>query len=273
METHGGYAPHHQRVVERFVAACQADARVVAAFVGGSYARGTADAYSDLDLGVITTDETYEDLRASRAAFVRLLGEPLFLEDFGSEVNIFFILAGGTEGELACGRAGEFQHMHSGPYRVLLDKRGILAGAVFPPAAAAPAEQRETVRRLIDWFWHDLSHLITALGRGQLWWAAGQLEILRLDCVNLARLRHDGAAGAEGYEKVEQALPSTQLAPLGATFCPLERNALWGAARAIVDFYEEHAPRLAQAYGLTYPAELARLMIDRLEAVRGARLT
>jgi predicted nucleotidyltransferase len=273
METHQGYAPHHQRVLERFVAACQADVRVVAAFVGGSYARGTADAYSDLDLGVITTDETYEDFRTSRAAFVRLLGEPLFLEDFGSEVNIFFILAGGTEGELACGHEAGFQHMHSGPYQVLLDKRGIMADVVFPSPVPAPAEQRETMRRLVYWFWHDLSHLITALGRGQLWWAAGQLEILRLDCVNMARLGHDGSAGADGYEKVEQALPSTELAPLETTFCPLERNALWHAARRIVGFYEEHAPPLAQTHGLAYPAELARLMHDRLEAVRSARQT
>lgn len=34
----------HQRLVDRFLAVCQADERVIAAFLGGSYARGTADA-------------------------------------------------------------------------------------------------------------------------------------------------------------------------------------------------------------------------------------
>ena len=33
--------PHHQAVIDRFVAACQADARVVAAFLYGSHASGT----------------------------------------------------------------------------------------------------------------------------------------------------------------------------------------------------------------------------------------
>src|SRR5262245_4875251 len=67
--------PHnHHVVVSRFVAACQADERVVAAFLGGSYARGTADFYSDLDLGLITTDVAYEDFQAGRAVFIRLLG-------------------------------------------------------------------------------------------------------------------------------------------------------------------------------------------------------
>src|SRR5205823_3683423 len=73
---------HHQLVLNRFVAACQADERVVAAFLGGSYAKGTADAYSDLDLGLIITDEAYGDFKASRQAFIRRLGEPVFLEDY-----------------------------------------------------------------------------------------------------------------------------------------------------------------------------------------------
>ena len=61
MDTHGiPMAPHHRAVTDRFIAACQADERVVAATLYGSYARGPegppADAYSDLDLGLIITD-------------------------------------------------------------------------------------------------------------------------------------------------------------------------------------------------------------------------
>jgi hypothetical protein len=258
--------PHnHQVVTNRFIAACQADERVVAAFLGGSYAQGTADAYSDLDFGLITTDEAYDDFVAGREAFIRLLGEPAFLEDFGSAVTVFFIFPDGTEGELAFGRQSQFNHIHSGPYRVLLDKKRILAEAIFPWPKAAQAEQLETLRRLIYWFWHDLSHFITAMGRGQLWWAYGQLELLRLMCINLARLRQNFSAEADGYEKVEQALPVQQLSSLQATFCPQEREAMLQAARVIVRFYLELAPLLARTHGLPYPAELERVMADQLE--------
>ena len=125
---------HHQVVMSRFITACQADERVVAAFLGGSSAKGTADAYSDLDLGLITTDETYEHFFAEREAFIRLLGEPVFLEDYqgGGGDFVFFIFPDGTEGALALGRESHFQHIHGVPYRVLLDKKRILAGAVFP---------------------------------------------------------------------------------------------------------------------------------------------
>jgi hypothetical protein len=263
----------HQIFMTRFVAACQADARVVAAFLRGSYASGTADAYSDLDLSLITTDEAYEDFLAGREAFMRLLGEPLFLETFHRPNFAFFIFPDGTEGELALGRASDFTHMNRGSYRVLLDKTGILAGAVFPGYEPTQAEQIETLRRQVTWFWHDLSHFITAIGRGQLWWAHGQLEALRLYCINLARLRQnfsDGDVGAEGYFKLEQALPVAQLSPLQATYCPLERDAMLQAALAIVRFFQELALLLTQTHGIAYPAALERVMLDRLDKLKTA---
>src|SRR5262249_23385270 len=199
----------------------------------------------DLDLGLLTTDEAYDDFLAGRAAFVRTLGEPVFMEDFDLPHIVFVILADGTEVELSFGRESQFNHDHGGPYTVLLDKKNLLAGAVFPRRPPAQAEQRERLRRLIYWFWHDLSHLIAPLGRGQLWWAQGQLEELRRYCVNLARLRHNFAAAAEGYDKVEQALPLEELSALQATCGPLEPGAMRQAAFVLVRFYREVAPLLA----------------------------
>jgi predicted nucleotidyltransferase len=268
--------PHnhpHQDVINRFVAACQADERVVAATLYGSYARGVADAYSDLDLGLLTTDEAYEDFVAGREAFIRLLGEPVFLEDFDLPHIVFFIFPDGTEVELSLGRESQFNHNHGGPYTVLLDKKNILAGAVFPRRHPTQAEQCETLRRLVFWFWHDLSHFIAALGRGQLWWAYGQLEILRRYCVNLARLQYDFSAEADSYDKVEQALSVEQLSSLQATCCPLEPGAMLQAALVLVRFYREVVPLLARTHGLTYPAALDRVMSERLEKLCEVRLS
>jgi predicted nucleotidyltransferase len=267
---------NHQVVMSRFVAACQADERVVAAFLGGSYARDAADAYSDLDLYLITTDEAYDDFFAGRESFIRRLGEPVFLEDYHGDGGdfVFFFFTDGTEGEFGLGRESHFTDIHSGPYRVLLDKKGILAGAVFPWHEVARAEQIETLRGIISWFWHDLCHhFITPLARGQIWSAYGGLQDLRLSCVNLARLRENFQAPPEGYEKVEQAIPVEQLAPLQATFCPLERDAMLQAALVIVRFYQELASPLARAHGIPYPADLERVMSDRLEQLCNASLS
>ena len=247
--------------IARFTEVCRDDARVVAAFLGGSWARGEADAWSDLDLGVIVTDEAYEEFVAECRDFLARLGEPLFLEHFGRPYNVFFILSDGTEGELAIGRVGDFLHIHGGPYRTLLDRQDVLAGVVFLWETADPEDQREELRRLVTWFWHDLSHFVTAIGRGQLWWAQGQLESLRRSCVDLLRLQANFSASLESYDKLDKAVPPAALDPLRDTIVPLDRAALVDAAGKLVSLFQQSAQPLAHAHSVMYPERLAGLML------------
>ncbi|HLO15008.1 MAG TPA: aminoglycoside 6-adenylyltransferase [Anaerolineales bacterium] len=258
---------NQQAFVDRFVEACQADERVTAAFLGGSHVKGAADEYSDIDLCVITTDASGEDLYNQRASFLQALGELVFLEDFGIPNIAFFVLADGTEGELNFGSESKLDQLHGGPFRTLLDKKNILADAVFSEKDSDPSHQIEQLRRNIYGFWHEMSHFITAMGRGQLWWARGQLDQLRSICVNLARLQNnfsDADVGEEPYFKIEKAMPKEKLAPLESTFCPMEKNAMLRSAQVIVKFYAEIAQPLAQTYEIPYPRDLEVLMMARL---------
>ncbi len=69
-------ASTHQATIGRFTAACQADARIVAAFLGGSYAAGRADEHSDLDLYLVVEDAAYDAFFAERRTFMEQLGTP-----------------------------------------------------------------------------------------------------------------------------------------------------------------------------------------------------
>jgi len=91
--------------------------------------------------------------------------------------------------------------------------------------------------------------------------------------VNQARLSANFQAEAEGYEKLEQALLVEHLAPLQATCCPMERGAMLQAALVTVRFYQELASPLAQTHGIPYPADLARVMAERLEQLGHAPLS
>ena len=102
-------------IVERFARTCHADERVVAAFISGSHASGTADVHSDIDLGLITSDATYDDFQAGRTAFISCLGEAIFLENFDNDDTEFFVLSDGTEGELSVGSTSHFGHVARGP--------------------------------------------------------------------------------------------------------------------------------------------------------------
>lgn len=189
---------------------------------------------------------------------IEQLGEPLFVEDFGGDVTVYFVLADDTEAELSMGRESQSSEVNAGPYRLLLDKKGLLDGATFPWPEADQSEQMETLRSQIFWFWHDLSHFIAAIGRGQLWWSYGQLEILRCCCVVLARLRQNFSAETEGYDKVDLAVPADQLSALWSTFVPMEHDPKLEAALAIVAFYREPATSLAHRHGINYPVGLDR---------------
>ena len=78
------------------------------------------------------------------------------------------------------------------------------------------------------------------MGRGQLWWAYGQLEAMRLLCLNLARLTQnfaDTQVGDEPYFKVEQAL-SRRAASL------FEGNLLSNGAKGNVPGHSRHSQLL-----------------------------
>ena len=260
--------PNQQVVLDLFTKACQQDDRIIAGFLAGSYARGAADEYSDLDLDLITTDEDFDDFYANLNSFMRRLGEPLFLEDFGLPNIVFYIFENGVEGELGIGRASRFTEIHTGPYQILLDKRDLLTGAAFHEKQPDPTEQTEKLRHLLAWFWHEWLHFITALGRGQLWWAQGQVEVLRGYCVSLARMRSnffDEYVGEEPYFKIEDAIAVEQLSALQSTFGPLEKGHLLKAGLVIGQVFRELALPLAQVYELPYPEALERMMVKRLE--------
>jgi predicted nucleotidyltransferase len=264
-----------EEALGRFLATCREDPRVVAAFLGGSHAARTADEYSDLDLYLVVDDQDYETFFAERRAFLGRLGEAVFFEDFsdfGFDM-VVFIFSDGVEGELTLGRASGFDHIHGGPFEVLVDKEGILEGKDFPLLRSTRAEQRRTLRWLIYWFWRDLSVFNRAMVRGRLWTAHGLLEGLRLKCVNVARLKHDFfSVGMVGYKNLEHAADAQDLQALRTTLCPLEREAMLEAAGRLIGFYLRTVPPLAAQHGIAYPADLEAVVMNKLQRWCGLRV-
>jgi hypothetical protein len=149
----------------------------------------------------------------------------------------------------------------------LFDPGGLLEGVTFAAERAEPAELERALRQTLWWFWHELSHFVKAVGRGQPWWAAGQLEALRGHCVNVVRIEQGTEAGEEPYWKLDEEIDTSALAPLARTFAPLGREAILEGGRALVDFFRDRAPRVTESYGIPYPNELERFYVERLNAL------
>jgi len=272
MEAWGGaFSGGHQQILSRFMTACQVDDRIVAAFLVGSYVKGRADEHSDLDLFLVIAEDAHEDFAATRSSFAALLGEPLFLEDFNIPNIVFLIFADGSEVEIYYVPESDIGAIFDAPFKVLVDKKNIATHLTVQKKDVDSDAQVEKLRRLIYGFWHDFSHFVTAMARNQLWWAHGQLDMLRAICVGLTRLEHDFSdteVDEEVYFKIEQAMPVERISSLHTTFCPMEKSAMLEAASVLLHFYQEVGFDLAAKYGIPYPEQLKRVMVERFEKLR-----
>ena len=257
----------HEQVIARFAATCTADDRIVAAFVGGSIARGDADQHSDVDLCVVAADDSANEVFADRVAIAARLGRPLFVEDWGDRnPEVFVILDDGTDAELFFTSQSRLHEMEVGPIRPILDRTGLLDEIALPIREHAADDLVGELRELLAWFWHDVSHFIKAVGRGQLWWAAGEVEALRAYCVNVARIEQGIASSNEPYFKIDVEASTEPLETLRSTFVPLDGEAMLRAATELLTFFGTHGRAAADACGIPYPSELEEVMRIRLEA-------
>jgi hypothetical protein len=86
---------------------------------------------------VIARQPDYDALWAKRHALLREWGDVVWTDDivnfegFGFDV-VRFELADGVDGEVAFAHTGSFMAMHGGPYRIFVDREGLLDGVEFP---------------------------------------------------------------------------------------------------------------------------------------------
>jgi hypothetical protein len=239
-----GHATEPQRsALQAFVSAAREDDRIAAAFIGGSFASGSWDAHSDLDLYVVVEDDAYDTFFTDRRDFVGRLGTLLLAEDFngfGFEMVIFLTDAG-AEGELGIGRRSGFADMHGGPFIAVKDVGGVLPAA-FPMDGPTEDQRAASLRRTVAWFWRQLALFATAAARGRAWSAFMYLDAARREAFNLAWLLERPEGWPEAYEKAELNLEAATLEALAPTVTALDLDAMRAAAGALADFVSGRAP-------------------------------
>jgi predicted nucleotidyltransferase len=253
---------YHAGLIEKFADACRRDDRVVAAFLGGSLASGTADAHSDLDLYLITREDAYKQFLDERQEFMRRLGTPVFCDDF-SEFGfdmLLFIYEDGTYGELALAPETSFLHVHGGPYRVLVDKQGLLESLTFPYFAPGHDDRRREVARSLVWFWRELLYAAKSLARGRLWSTGYYVERLRRHVKTLLDHHHNRSAAPGPAKPLEATIPEEDRAAVNATYGRMEPADLARALNALVIAYRRVAPAAAETFDLKYPDALDRVV-------------
>lgn len=261
-------------------AAGRADIRAV--LLTGSHARGDADASSDLDVELFTTEpERYagRDWMAEIGpVWVHLGFEP---EPDRPTRNRLTIFAGGDKVdflvgpvELLAGLADGLDELHERGYRVLLDRDGLAArlppASGRPPAAAPPTE--EELRAVVEEFWFEAWHIPKYLARGELWvvkhrdWTMKDLLLRVLEWEAATRAVDPWHIGT----RIAEWLPPAARERLEQAFGRYDTDDAWRAFVATIDLFSEVARTVASRLDLHYPAEVEDPVRAYVEAAADA---
>ncbi|SHH09346.1 HD domain-containing protein [Massilia sp. CF038] len=248
----------HRQFLARCLPVFQADARVRAIYAGGSFARDTMDAYSDLDLLIVVADQDLPQLRQEMRQIAAGCGDLLaaFTGEHVGQPDLLICLFDQPLLHVDL----KFASTIAPGYALLW--AGQTAPAIPPVPAAGDAPD-------LDWiearFWTWMHYGAGKIARGELLEAVDFLAFLRMSVLGpLALALYQ--APPYGVRRIETALPPALAARLAATVCSYEvRDCLRAfneALKLYLELRERHAgagfgdPR-AQSAAQNYLLEIA----------------
>jgi Streptomycin adenylyltransferase len=246
----------------KFEKTAKDDPRVLAAFLGGSLADGTEDDYSDIDIYYLVDEEYYGEFLPQVRTLLDQMGQLTFYDshnNFGFDLFLF-IFRNGVKGELGLGTTKNLKTLHAGPYKVLVDKKGLLKGVVFPYHAPLQGNDlRAYVEKQMAYYWYWYNVFLSATARGRLWSAFSQLQQMRQHAFNLMALAHQPEK-IPG-QRFERTVPQKVREELGRSTLPLySRESMIHSAEALTEIVKRETRELVRQSSAEYPLELESIV-------------
>ena len=244
------------RFIDALAAKADADPRVRAAWLEGSFGKGIADRWSDVDAHLLIDSSALEEFQEGVGAWLAEIRPLVLMRQMfdGKMVNAM------TDEALRLDlwlHNGASARVTQGQARVLCTEEGALAWQPDPGGALTPAEAAAELQRAIPEFWRCIAMLPVAAGRGEkLIGAAGNFLIVLLltDVLSVGSgLRKDrGVKVLNGFLTDEY----RQLAE-DATFLPeLTLEELARFQLRLVRIMQEHGPAICAQWNAAYPLAL-----------------
>lgn len=264
----------HDRLIARLAQLCREDDRLLAAMHYGSYTRGEADHYSDLDIMLFFDEGGLAEI--DQHSWLEQIApvELFYVNEFGNSVAIFDNLVRGEFHFDPVGRMHDLHHYRDqvrfpGLERTIIaDKTGrlaqVLAPLIGPPLTHETAADVQYLgHSFLNWFLFGFN----VLSRGE---HARALEILALVHDNLLRMARLEQSTTGRWitptKALERDISPAAYRRFQACTAALDPAALQSAYRACWVWGTEMMERLGQAYGVTWPADLLR-RIGELEGL------
>ncbi|TMI42576.1 hypothetical protein E6H21_00135 [Candidatus Bathyarchaeota archaeon] len=251
--------------IQKFEQIAREDPRILSAFLGGSLADGTEDDFSDIDIYYILDEQSYPEFATQMRTRLGEMGPLVLLEqhnNFGFDL-ILFIFQNGVKGELGLGTTTNLKTLHAGPYKVLVDKKGLLDGFVFPfQASLEEKDLQEYVEKQLRWYWYWYYVFLSAVARGRLWSAFTQLQQMREYAFKLIALAyHPQRIPGQRFERT---VPRLVRDELGRGSLPqYTRGSMIASADAMTQILKREIKELLLSSHANYPADLEATVLDK----------
>ena len=251
--------------IQKFERIAREDPRILSAFLGGSLADGTEDDFSDIDIYYILDEQSYSDFPSQMRTRLSEMGPLVFLEqhnNFGFDL-ILFIFQNGVKGELGLGTTKNLKTLHAGPYKVLVDKKGLLDGFVFPFQASLEGKDlQEYVEKQLRWYWYWYYVFLSAVARGRLWSAFTQLQQMREYAFKLIALAHHPQR-IPG-QRFERTVPRPVRDELGNSSLPqYTRRSMLASDDKMTEILKREIKQLLVSSYANYPADLEVTVLNK----------
>lgn len=264
-----------QTMIARARAACQADKRVVAALMYGSFTRGEGDEHSDVEFALFIEDKALPELD-QRAWVAQIAPVLAYFSDAHGHSTAHF--AGLVRGEFHFKPASAIAWVAtwrgnawfpSLEAALLVDRTGELSQVLA--SLVGPAPERDTpeeVQRLGLWLIDGIIFGTSVLARGELARALELLGGLHRNLLQMARLvegpTEHWPTPSRGLER--EIAPATY-ARYQACTAPCERAALTRAYTEAWRWGRELLEALYRRHDLPLPDELLQAVAARIESL------
>lgn len=243
----------------------EGDPRVRALWLGGSLARGDADAASDLDLLVAVSDEAVDAFARGWREWLAKITPALIARAQPFLPGSFYSVT--PTGERLDLVVEPVARLASSPFRmraVVFDRDGLSARIPAPPPPAGPS--RERIAYLIEEFFRDVGMLYVSVVRRDLLLGNEGIHLVRgllyqLFCEANAPLPPSGVKRWSAKLTLAQRARLERL-PTGAS----EWDGLLAAHHRVAREFVASAREIAAANGVAWPAELEAATWRQLRA-------
>jgi hypothetical protein len=260
-------ARRHEAVLECLTKAAQEDDRILAAWLQGSRADGSADEFSDIDLYLAIRDEAYASF--DKLAFAERAAPVLISTEFpgsamglsGTASMVSCLLEGPAKLDLFTGPPVTFEKAHRPALRMLVDKVGLAArlSTGWEPERDVICGQ---VERLLSMTFQGAAWPVLLLRRSQ--WVTHvhtEMTLIHSTIVPLLLLQRDPRAFIRSTFARERMLTEAERRMMEElagealhAFLARSPRAAYDAHVHIVDALSEAGQAACAAYDLPYPA-------------------